>query len=298
MRNNLSQLISLSKVEEKLYRPADAFEQSRVTRMEHVKTTIYETPREGISGVANHIANVIRQHDANGRNTVLSLASGRSMRDLFAELVRLHVTNEGTAVVICSGVCAACDTTVCKVTCVDAELNVNECSGTGCVNVTSHTAYSVLTGNITVIGATPDLVPTRVAGGTDVTEDTCSVCAAGACACNAILGNVGLFNSDVTVVYTAECLAAVHALVESNTCNKTCSDTDITLGINVTVVGAVREVAKIDDTCETAGSHLLVCGGVDVDVTVVYTAGLPIQPFFPAMELKSSRHEHPASVLP
>ena len=90
MRNNLSQLISLSKVEEKLYRPADAFEQSRVTRMEHVKTTIYETPKEGISGVANHIADVIRQHDANGRNTVLSLASGRSMRDLFAELVRLH----------------------------------------------------------------------------------------------------------------------------------------------------------------------------------------------------------------
>ena len=52
MRNNLSQMISLSKVEEKLYRPVDAYELSRVTRMEHVKTTIVETPQEGIKAVA------------------------------------------------------------------------------------------------------------------------------------------------------------------------------------------------------------------------------------------------------
>ena len=36
-------------------------------------------------------------------------------------------------------------------------------------------------------------------------------------------------------------------------------------------VGAVIEVRKVKNTGETAGSHLLVCGGVDVDVTVVYT---------------------------
>ncbi|MBP3576222.1 MAG: glucosamine-6-phosphate deaminase, partial [Paludibacteraceae bacterium] len=83
MRNNLSQMISLSKVEEKLYRPANAYEQSRVTRLEHVNTTICETPREGIANVANRIARVIRDREANGKKTVLSLASGRSMRDLF-----------------------------------------------------------------------------------------------------------------------------------------------------------------------------------------------------------------------
>ena len=90
MRNNLSQLISLSKIEEKLYRPADAYEQSRVTRMEHVNTTIVEKPQEGIAAVAARIAKLINRREANGQKTVLSLASGRSMRDLFAELVRLH----------------------------------------------------------------------------------------------------------------------------------------------------------------------------------------------------------------
>ena len=90
MRNNLSQMISLSKVAEKLYRPSDAYEQSRVTRMEHVNTTVVETPREGISTVASRIATLIKSHDSKGKKTVLSLASGRSMRDLFVEFVRLH----------------------------------------------------------------------------------------------------------------------------------------------------------------------------------------------------------------
>ena len=90
MRNNLSQLISLSKVEEKLYRPADAFEQSRVTRMEHVNTTIFEKNQEGITHVAQRIATLIGKREAAGQKAVLSLASGRSMRDLFVELVRLH----------------------------------------------------------------------------------------------------------------------------------------------------------------------------------------------------------------
>ena len=83
-------MISLSKIEEKLYRPADAYELSRVTRMEHVKTTIVETPQEGIKSVAARIAQVINRREANGQKTVLSLASGRTMRDLYAELVRLY----------------------------------------------------------------------------------------------------------------------------------------------------------------------------------------------------------------
>ena len=61
MRNNLSQLISLSKVEEKLYRPVDAYEQSRVTRLEHVNTTIVEKPQEGIATVADRIAKLINR---------------------------------------------------------------------------------------------------------------------------------------------------------------------------------------------------------------------------------------------
>ena len=90
MRNNLSQMISLSKIEEKLYRPADAYEQSLVTRMENVNKTIVEKPQEGIAAVAARIASLINRRAANGQIAVLSLASGRSMRDLFVELVRLH----------------------------------------------------------------------------------------------------------------------------------------------------------------------------------------------------------------
>lgn len=90
MRNNLSQQISLSHVEEKLYRPANAYELSLVTRMEHVRTNIYETAHEGTHYVATHIAELIRSRQKEGKKFVLSLVAGRSTRDIFAELVRMH----------------------------------------------------------------------------------------------------------------------------------------------------------------------------------------------------------------
>ncbi len=90
MRNNLSQQISLSHVAENLYRPTDAYELSRVTRMEHLRTQIYETTGEGIHQVAKRIAEVIRDRQAKGKNAVLSLVAGRSTRDIFAEVVRMH----------------------------------------------------------------------------------------------------------------------------------------------------------------------------------------------------------------
>ena len=108
-----------------------------------------------------------------------------------------------------------------------------------------------------------------------MTEDTCSVCAACTAANSTVFSNVGVFNLNITVVYAAECLTAVHALVKSNTSYETTCDTDVTLCINITVVYTVGEVAKVDDTGETTGSHLLVCSRVDVDVTVVYTVDEP-----------------------
>ena len=90
MRNNLSQLISLSHVAENLYRPANAFEQTRVTRMEHLHTTIAENANCAVKKVANRIAELIHLRQQDGKQLVLSLVSGRTMRDLFAELVRMH----------------------------------------------------------------------------------------------------------------------------------------------------------------------------------------------------------------
>lgn len=90
MRNNLSSLITLSHVQKRLYRPEDVFELSRVTRLEQVRTDIYETAREGAIIVARQIASLILEKQKKGEKAVISLASGRSMTDIFQELVRMH----------------------------------------------------------------------------------------------------------------------------------------------------------------------------------------------------------------
>ena len=90
MKFNLSTQISLSHVSKKLYCPDDVFELSRVTQLEQIRTTIYETNSEGSIVVAKRIASLIREHQQAGKKIVLSLALGRSTRDIVAELVRMH----------------------------------------------------------------------------------------------------------------------------------------------------------------------------------------------------------------
>jgi glucosamine-6-phosphate deaminase len=90
MKNNLSSEISLSRVSRRLYCPDDVFEQSRVTRLELVPTTVYETARAGVAAVAGHIAEQIRQRQQHFQPYVMSFAPGRSTRDIFVELVRKH----------------------------------------------------------------------------------------------------------------------------------------------------------------------------------------------------------------
>ena len=90
MKSNLSSEISLSRVSRRLYCPDDVFEQSRVTRLEQVRTTVYESARVGIAAVASHIAEQIRQRQQRFQPYVMSLAPGRSTRDICAELVRKH----------------------------------------------------------------------------------------------------------------------------------------------------------------------------------------------------------------
>lgn len=90
MKANLSAEISLNHVSRKLYCPDDVIEQSRVTRMEQMPVSIYETARAGALAVANHIAEQIRLRQAENRPYVLALSPGRSTGDIFAELVRRH----------------------------------------------------------------------------------------------------------------------------------------------------------------------------------------------------------------
>ena len=90
MKNNLSSQISLSRVSPKLYQTDDVIELSRISRMEKVPTTIFETAKQGAIEVARTIAARIRQRQSEGEKFVLSLVCGRSMTDIFAELVRMH----------------------------------------------------------------------------------------------------------------------------------------------------------------------------------------------------------------
>ena len=90
MKTNLSAQISLNRVSRRLYCPDDVFELSRVTHNELIPVTIFESARAGAIGVANYIAEQIRQRQQQFRPYVISLAPGRSTRDIFAELVRKH----------------------------------------------------------------------------------------------------------------------------------------------------------------------------------------------------------------
>ena len=90
MKGNLSSEISLNRVSKRLYCPDDVFELSRVTRLELLRTTVYETARQGSRAVAQHIAEQMRERQAQGKRFVMSIAPGRSTRDLCAELVRMH----------------------------------------------------------------------------------------------------------------------------------------------------------------------------------------------------------------
>ena len=90
MKANLSSEITLSRVSRRLYCPEDVFELSRVTRLEQLPVTIYETARAGSAAVANYIAEQIRQRQQLFQPYVISMAPGRSTRDVFAELVRKH----------------------------------------------------------------------------------------------------------------------------------------------------------------------------------------------------------------
>ena len=90
MKNNLSSQISLSRVSPRLYQTDDVLELSRISRMEKVPTTIYENARQGAIQLAQLIAQRIRKSQAEGEKFVLSVVAGRTMTDLFAELVRMH----------------------------------------------------------------------------------------------------------------------------------------------------------------------------------------------------------------
>jgi glucosamine-6-phosphate deaminase len=90
MRTNLTSKIKLYHVNASYYKPENAFEQSKLTRLEKVPTTIYETADEATKKVAQEIAATIHQKEKEYKPCVMVLTGGATPRLLYAELVRLH----------------------------------------------------------------------------------------------------------------------------------------------------------------------------------------------------------------
>ena len=90
MRTNLSSQIVLSQVPKKYYQPDSALELSGISRFEKIKTHITTTAFESSKVVAQEIANLIHQKEAENKKCVLCFTSGRSPIEVFNELVRLH----------------------------------------------------------------------------------------------------------------------------------------------------------------------------------------------------------------
>jgi glucosamine-6-phosphate deaminase len=58
--------------------------------MEKIPVKIFATPKEGSKYVAQVIADLIKEKNAQGKNAVIGLATGSTPKSLYAELVRLH----------------------------------------------------------------------------------------------------------------------------------------------------------------------------------------------------------------
>ena len=63
---------------------------SHISVTEHIPTQIFKTSEEASVFVANEIANLIRQKQAEGKPCVLGLATGSTPTRVYAELVQLH----------------------------------------------------------------------------------------------------------------------------------------------------------------------------------------------------------------
>ena len=90
MRENLSSQISLTRISEKYYKPANAFEYSALTRYEKIPAHIFVTMDEGSLAAAKEIAQDIRSKQSKNENFVLVLPGGRSPHTVFQHLIHLH----------------------------------------------------------------------------------------------------------------------------------------------------------------------------------------------------------------
>ena len=90
MRLDLSSQISLERVSQKYYRPANAFEDSALTRYEKIKTRIFESVQKGSAKAAKEIVEAMQKQEKKNKPFVLGLPGGASPQYVYNELIRMH----------------------------------------------------------------------------------------------------------------------------------------------------------------------------------------------------------------
>lgn len=90
MRHGLSNKIALTQVEERLYKPLNAYEEGILTTYERMPVNIYPTPEEASMVVAKSIALDIKSKASQNKPYVLVLSGGTSPEPLYKALIQLH----------------------------------------------------------------------------------------------------------------------------------------------------------------------------------------------------------------
>ena len=90
MRLDLSSQITFERIPQKYYRPANAFEDSALTRFEKIKTRIFENMHKGSAKAAREIVKAMQEQQKKNKPFVLGLPGGASPQSVYDELIRMH----------------------------------------------------------------------------------------------------------------------------------------------------------------------------------------------------------------
>ena len=90
MKLNLSSQITIERIPQRYYRPANAFEDSALTRYEKIKTRIFESIEKGSAKAAREIVEGMLEKQKKNEPFVLGLPGGVSPQSVYAELIRMH----------------------------------------------------------------------------------------------------------------------------------------------------------------------------------------------------------------
>lgn len=94
MHFDLSSKITLERIPERYYKPADLIEKIRQTQFEKIETEIFDEALQASHQIAAEIASLIRKKKTAKANCVLGLSGGSTPLYVYEELVRLHREEE------------------------------------------------------------------------------------------------------------------------------------------------------------------------------------------------------------